>query len=152
MKKSLTIFVAFFVLALCAFADDSAFLTATSIPSPTQEEIKKALGSPKDRFGIPQDVYGINLALKAYKSMVEESEVSSAIVFWGGLVLMPLGYMVNVLEPDLVWAPYGIATGIPYGYFVMGAGGVFVIVDLVSVGPEIEKLKKKMASFFAESY
>jgi hypothetical protein len=152
MKKSLVLLIAFLTISFISAAEESVFLTATLIPKPSPAALSRAQASAKDRFGIPEDIYGINAALKAYKDKIENEEVSSAFVFWSGVGLIPLGYILAQTMPQLVWAPYGVATGIPYGYFAMGAGGAFIIWDLALIGPGIDKMKAAMTKFYNDSY
>jgi hypothetical protein len=152
MKRIAIVFVALFALSFSAFAENSVFFTATAIPSPSPDELRKALNSPKDRYGIPGGIYGIDSVMKAYKKTLDSKENQSAFAFWSGVAFLPIGYYLADAVPDLVWAPYGAVTGIPYGYFVMGVGAGFIIWDLVGISPEINKLKQKMVKIFASSY
>lgn len=140
------------LVAGSGFAQESIFLTATVVPPPSADQLSNAMSTPKDSYGLPNGIYALDPTLASFRDLVQQKQAGSNILFWGGLGCLPLGYLLAQAVPELVWAPYGTTTDIPYGYFVMAAGGVLVIWDLIGVAPAVQKLKEQLLKAFAESY
>ena len=65
---------------------------------------------------------------------------------------MAVGIILAVAAPNLVWAPYGAASGIPYGYFIAGVGAGVGLYAVIAIPPGIKKNEEALISTFKTKY
>jgi hypothetical protein len=146
MKKRIAL-VALMLAAFGAFAWSQDAGTST-----LDDATIASLDTPKDKYGIPTGLYAFDVELTNYRTVVKAGEGNATLIGVLGGICIGGGGAPALPAPDLVWAPYGAATNIPYGDFAVGVGVVVVGYDLFSVVPGIDKNKKAMATLYAERY
>ena len=118
----------------------------------TDEELLEALATDMDKYGLPEGIYQYDPLLTQLKLAIQNTETVSTLYMTFGGIFVVGGVALAIGVPDLVWAPYGAETDIPYGYFLVGLGGGLVIYDLVAVNPSLSNQKKNIKKKFNETY
>lgn len=115
-------------------------------------EVLAALETPKDKYGVPSGLYPLDLQLDTYRSSIKSGEGNATLFGIIGGICVGGGIALAIGVPELVWAPYGGNTGIPYGYFVAGVGIGMVGYDLFGILPGISKNKKAILKLYGDKY
>ncbi len=127
--------------------------TAAGEPATDKSQsVEAALGSPLDQWGIPQGMYEVDRVLLLRRQSLVATQTTNIVVSSLAAVLVPGGLLLAALVPELVWAPYGNATRIPWGYFACGVGVVLGIYDLAVVLPDIHKQEQALKDSFVKRY
>jgi hypothetical protein len=124
----------------------------TDTTAATDEELLQALATDMDKYGLPEGIYQYDPLLLQLKTGIQNTETASTLYMTFGGIFIVGGVVLAFAAPDLVWAPYGAETNIPYGYFMAGLGGGFIIYDLLAVNPSISNQKKNLKKEFNDTY
>jgi hypothetical protein len=116
------------------------------------DDIRAALQTQRDEFGIPIGIYNFDRKLIGYRQLAIDAQSNSIIYGIAGGCLVAGGIVLSLAAPDLVWAPFYVETPIQYGYFVAGLGTVFLICDLCFIMPDISKRKTELKFAYEQTY
>jgi hypothetical protein len=151
--KTIILISIFVVACFAVFADEAvAPADETSAKTSSNPELEQALATEKDSYGIPQGIYSMDFELDELKRTIESQQSSMAILGGVSIGLMVGGIIFALAAPQLVWAPFGAATTIQYGYFVTGLGAVFGLYAVIAIPPGIKKNKEALTSTFESKY
>lgn len=152
MKRQIKTRVITSAIILFILCLPGAVLFADEESGDLDEEIKVAMESMPDKYDIPQDLYRLDKRLLIYKTTITSKKNSAGWFGFGGLALAGLGVVLWQAAPNLVWAPYGNETEIPYGIFLVGLGGGFSIYSLVGILPSIPKAENSLREYYKTHY
>jgi len=116
-----------------------------------ESRIVSALRSSKDEYGIPVELYSMDAKLNRLKAAVKTAESDSLLYAITGGICVGGGILLGSAVPELVWAPYGNETSVPYGYMLAGVGGILLVMDLFIL-PSIEPNRAKLKETFESTY
>jgi hypothetical protein len=121
------------------------------LESRTELRLREALDSPADRHGIPARLYDLDAELAGHKATLEQMEGTAQFQGIFGAILLGGGVLIGLAAPDLVWAPFGMPTGIPWGYAIAGVG---VVTELMFLGTlsTVEGQRKLLRDAFVARY
>jgi len=116
------------------------------------ETIIEAFQGELDEYSIPVNLYPIDDKLFFHKKHFEDSRDNGMLVGITGAVLLGVGGVLAVVVPDLVWAPYGMSTGISYGITLSVVGAGAGLFSLIGILPETNKYKTEFDLYYEETY
>lgn len=123
--------------------------------SMTEEEaakIVKAFNGSLDIFGVPEDLYIIDYDLNFKKTRYKSSKSTQDILGITSIIIVPAGILIGLFIPELVWAPYGAQTEIPWGYIIAGVGAGIGIYDLIAIVPKTKRYKIEFLDYYNTKY
>jgi hypothetical protein len=167
MKKAVALTL-FLLMGLCAFAQSEETTEIETLPITEMEEIAEEPSTPelseeeerlirifngeRDEYDVPTQLYTIDDHLKIKLTKYERESQNAGTMGVTSLILTGLGAVLAVATPDLVWAPSGNATGIPYGYFLMAVGGGVGLYTLFVPLPNSSRYKSDFQDYYSTTY
>ncbi len=136
-----------------ALSESSGISISPASQIKTEEHIiTNAFAGMRDQYNIPIDLYGVDRVLKLKMNIYESSKSTETTLGITSLITMPLGIIIGVVFPELVWAPYNSRTRIPWGYAIAAAGGGVGLYNLFGVMPKTREYRIEFFDYFNKTY
>jgi len=128
---------------------DAMAAADTPTPSPA---ITRALSTPTDSYGVPEGLYAVDYEMNAIKNSIDSQKRSLALLGGFGAAFVVLGLVTGAAAPELVWAPGGSMTEVPWGYALAGLGAGVGLYGVIAIPPGIQRNKAALTRTFESKY